>query len=107
VIWHTIGVHRIYCGECPTLRIEPISCVPSALEPAEFGVIYPAAASGAARLEESVTYDKLGNVKTRIDTAGRATTYDYDALNRLIKITDADNKLTQFEYNLRSQLTKV
>lgn len=70
-------------------------------------VIYPAAASGAARLEESVTYDKLGNVKTRIDTAGRATTYDYDALNRLIKITDADNKLTQFEYNLRSQLTKV
>ncbi|MGQ0541455.1 MAG: hypothetical protein ACT4O9_06350 [Blastocatellia bacterium] len=59
------------------------------------------------RLEESLTYDKVGNVKTRIDTAVRTTGYDYDTSNRLIKITDAASQLTQFEYNLRSQMTKV
>ncbi|HMS07953.1 MAG TPA: hypothetical protein PKE66_00600, partial [Pyrinomonadaceae bacterium] len=70
-------------------------------------IVYPAAVSGGARLEESFTYDTVGNLKTRVDTAGRTTSYDYDAANRLIKITDPTLKLTQFEYNLRSQLTKV
>ncbi len=70
-------------------------------------IIYPPATSGWARLEESMTYDKLGNVKTRVDTAGRTTSYDYDGASRLLKITDPLQQLTQFEYNLRSQMTKV
>ena len=70
-------------------------------------LVYPAAVSGGARLEESFTYDTVGNLKTRVDTAGRTTGFDYDTSNRLIKITDALNKQTNFEYNLRSQLTKV
>lgn len=70
-------------------------------------IIYPPAATGATRREEMLTYDKVGNVKTRVDTAGRTTGFDYDTSNRLIKITDPALKLTQFEYNLRSQLTKV
>lgn len=70
-------------------------------------VIFPPETSGATRLEELVTYDEVGNVKTRTDTGGRVTSYDYDTSNRLIKITDAALKATQFEYNPRSQLTKV
>jgi YD repeat-containing protein len=70
-------------------------------------VVFPPATTGATRLEESITYDKAGNVKTRVDTAGRTTSYDYDAIDRLFKITDPLLKLTQFEYNLRSHLTKV
>jgi RHS repeat-associated protein len=70
-------------------------------------VIYPPATSGGSRLEESLTYDKMGNIKTRIDTAGRTTTYDYDGADRLLKITDPLLKLTQFEYNSRSHMTKV
>ncbi len=53
------------------------------------------------------TYDAVGNVKTRVDTAGRTTFYDYDNADRLIKITDALTQITQFEYNARSQMTKV
>jgi len=70
-------------------------------------IIYPPADAGGARLEESIEYDAVGNVKKRIDTALRNTLYDYDNANRLQKITDADSKLTQFEYNVRSQMTKV
>ena len=69
--------------------------------------IYPAAATGAVRLQESVTYDTLGNVKTKTDTAGRVTNYDYDTAQRLTKTIDALNEMTQFEYNNRSQMTKV
>src|SRR5262249_39940210 len=69
--------------------------------------IYPPATTGATRLEESMTYDKMGSVKTRVDTAGRTTSYDYDTSNRLTKTTDALTHFTQFEYNARSQMTKV
>ena len=70
-------------------------------------VIYPAAVSGGTRLEETIEYDVVGNVKKRVDTALRQTLYDYDNANRLIKTTDAANQITQFEYNARSQMTKV
>ena len=70
-------------------------------------VIYPAASTGATRLEERIEYDSVGNVKKRIDTANRETVYEYDAGNRLQKITDADLKQTQIEYNARSQRTAV
>lgn len=37
---------------------------------------YPAASVGATRLEENLTYDQLGNLKTKVDTAGRTTIYE-------------------------------
>src|SRR5439155_24134306 len=52
-------------------------------------------------------YDVLGNMKTRSDTAGHTTSYDYDTSNRLTKITDALSHETNFTYNARSQTTKV
>lgn len=69
--------------------------------------VYPAATANATRLQESITYDTVGNVKTKTDTANRQTVYDYDTANRLIKTTDALGEITQFEYNQRSQMTKV
>lgn len=54
-----------------------------------------------------MTYDKNGNLKTKVDTGGRTTSYDYDTANRLTKITDALSNETQFTYNARSQMTKV
>lgn len=73
-------------------------------------IVYPPSTSGATRLEESFTYDKMGNVKTRVDTAGRTTSYTYDLASRLTTIAEDStslNQITQFEYNARSQMTKV
>lgn len=70
-------------------------------------VIYPPATTGATRLEERTEYDKVGNIKKRIDTASRETLFDYDAAHRLIKTTDASGQITHFEYNARSETTKV
>ena len=69
--------------------------------------IYPPSVVNATRLEELLTYNTVGKVKTRTDTAGRVTNYDYDTAHRLIKTTDALSQITQFEYNARSQMTKV
>ena len=70
-------------------------------------VIYPAASSGATRLEERFEYDKAGNRKKHIDTANREMLYAYDNAHRLVSTTDALNQVTRFEYNARSQMTKV
>ncbi|MBK8151184.1 MAG: RHS repeat protein [Acidobacteria bacterium] len=70
-------------------------------------VIYPAITSGGTRLDQRTEYDLVGNVKKRIDTAGRQTIYEYDNANRLISTTDAMAQVTHFEYNARSQMVKV
>ncbi len=70
-------------------------------------IIYPEPSAGAPRLEETLTFDAVGNIKTRVDTANRTTAYDYDSADRMIKITDALNNDTEFEYNARAQMTKV
>lgn len=70
-------------------------------------VKYPFPVAGGTRLEENFTYDLVGRPKTHIDTAGRATTYVYDDPNKKISITDPMSQVTQFEYNARSQVTKV
>jgi RHS repeat-associated protein len=69
--------------------------------------IYPAATTGATRLETRVEYNLVGKVKKQIDTAGRETVYDYDTAQRLIKVTDPALQITQYEYNARSQTTAV
>lgn len=70
-------------------------------------IVYPPAISGGSRLQATIEYDVVGNLKKKIDTAGRETTYLYDAANRLTRITDPALQATQFEYNARSQATKV
>lgn len=69
--------------------------------------IYPPAVPGGARLFESTTYDAIGNVTERIDTAGRASSFVYDDANRVVHTTDADNKSTDFEYDALSRMTAL
>ena len=70
-------------------------------------VVYPAASTGATRLEERYEYDAVGNVVKHIDTANRQTLYGYDSSHRLTSETDALNQVTRYEYNARSLRTKV
>ena len=70
-------------------------------------IIYPPATTGATRLQERAEYDTVGNLKKQIDTANRETLFYYDTAHRLIQITDPLNQETHFEYNARSERTKV
>lgn len=70
-------------------------------------IIYPAAATGATRLQQTIEYFATGTVKKKTDTAGRETAYLYDNANRLTTITDPAAKVTELEYNARSQTTGV
>jgi len=62
---------------------------------------------GNAGQQVGYTYDNNGNVKTRTDAAGHVTRYDYDALNRLVKVTAADNAMTIYAYNVAGNLDYV
>ena len=42
-----------------------------------------------ATFTERYTYDKVGNRKTATDHLGRSTGYEYDAFNRLVRVTNA------------------
>ncbi|MBW1928939.1 MAG: RHS domain-containing protein [Deltaproteobacteria bacterium] len=74
------------------------------------------------------TYDEAGNVVSETDEEGNVTTYEYDALNRLIKTTDpmggviertyddrgnliqlkdANGNITTYEYDRNNRLTRV
>ena len=51
-------------------------------------------------------YDEVGNVKRRVTPTGPAgpvvtavTSYDYDLLNRLVEVTDAENGVTTYAYD--------
>ena len=52
-------------------------------------------------------YDNNGNLKTRTDVAGRITSYDYDAQNRVTKMTAPDTGLTQYAYDTEGNLATV
>jgi RHS repeat-associated protein len=45
------------------------------------------------------TYDGNGNLQTRRDATGKLTRYDYDALNRLVKVTAPDTGTVQTVYD--------
>ena len=53
------------------------------------------------------TYDNNGNLKTATDAANRVTRYDYDAQNRLIKLTAPDNGVTEYKYDTEGNLQYV
>jgi RHS repeat-associated protein len=62
---------------------------------------------GNAGQQVGYTYDNNGNIKTRSDVAGHTTRYDYDALDRLVKVTAADNAVTTYVYNVEGNLDYV
>ena len=52
----------------------------------------------------SRTFDDAGNLATSTDEAGRTTSYEYDALNRLVKTIAPDNGETLRTYDNRDNL---
>ncbi|MBI1746582.1 MAG: hypothetical protein HYR55_08340, partial [Acidobacteria bacterium] len=52
-------------------------------------------------------YDATGNRVRLVDPQGGITSYDYDALNRLTRLTNRLNQTTRFTYDARSQRTQV
>ncbi len=66
-------------------------------------------ANPAAAQVSQYAYDNNGNQTTMTDPLARVTTNAYDALNRLIQVTDpnAPVGLTKYEYDAQDNLTKV
>ncbi|MFH1147589.1 MAG: right-handed parallel beta-helix repeat-containing protein [Pseudomonadota bacterium] len=64
---------------------------------------------GDAGVENSVesAYDLCGNVTGRTDSKGRTTHYEYDELNRLIRITRPENSATEYTYDDRDNVIAV
>lgn len=54
------------------------------------------------------TYDLDGNRSTFTNAAGHVTAFDlYDDVGRLLKMTDPNNLVTEFEYDPRGRLVKI
>jgi RHS repeat-associated protein len=53
------------------------------------------------------TYDNLGNLKKIKDANAHETTFDYDVLNRLWKVTNPLGKVTEFGYDALGNRTSV
>ena len=52
-------------------------------------------------------YDARGNRLTSVDALNHTTTYTYDSMNRLTRITAPDSTYTQFGYDYRGRRTSV
>ncbi len=55
----------------------------------------------------STVYDAAGNVVARTDPEGKITRFEYDALNRLVKVTDASGGMTERAYDARGNLASI
>jgi len=51
-------------------------------------------------------YDAAGNLQTKTDKEQKATSYEYDALNRLTKVTDGIGQ-TEYTYDNRDNLIAI
>ncbi|MFH1147302.1 MAG: RHS repeat-associated core domain-containing protein [Pseudomonadota bacterium] len=60
--------------------------------------------SGLEEYSTSFTYDTAGNLITKVDKEGKTTRYEYDQLNRLIKVTDPLQQETKYTYDDRNNL---
>ena len=63
--------------------------------------------TGNAGQQVGFGYDGNGNVKSRADAAGHTTVFDYDPLDRLIKVTASDGGITTYTYNSEGRLATV
>jgi len=63
--------------------------------------------SATKSLVSEYTYDKLDNLLTQKDPAGKINRYAYDAYNRNILFADAEEHPTQFRYDSRDNLIEL
>ncbi|MEW5801617.1 MAG: Ig-like domain-containing protein [bacterium] len=52
----------------------------------------------------SYAYDSTGNVTSKTDEEGNASRYEYDALDRIVKVTDSLGGITEYTYDDRGNL---
>jgi len=52
-------------------------------------------------------YGQVGNITSKLDEDNLETLYDYNLANKLAKVTYADGKTVEFEYNALKQLTEM
>ncbi|RKY39649.1 MAG: hypothetical protein DRP85_09635, partial [Candidatus Makaraimicrobium thalassicum] len=52
-------------------------------------------------------YDFAGNIISKVDPAGNETQLEYDEINRLVKITDAENGITEKTYDDRDNVLAI
>ena len=64
-------------------------------------------AAGTAAVTTTLTYDNNGNVLSSAAPLSRNTSDQYDALNRLTKITDPNAGISQFTYDANDNLATV
>lgn len=57
-------------------------------------------------VSDTTTYDAEGNKLTYTDRNGQVTTYEYDALNRLVNTIHPDNTSHSVEYDAAGRVTK-
>jgi RHS repeat-associated protein len=55
----------------------------------------------------SIANDAIGNVRSTTDSIGNTTSFDYDALNRQVKVTDAKGGITGTNYNAVGNVAKI
>jgi RHS repeat-associated protein len=65
------------------------------------------AAAGTAAVTTTYSYDPNGNETGIAAPLGRNSANSYDALNRILHVTDPANGLTQFSYDTNSELVSV
>jgi RHS repeat-associated protein len=63
--------------------------------------------AGTSAVTTTLTYDNNGNVLSSAAPLSRNTADQYDALNRLTKITDPNSGVTQFTYDANDNLATV
>src|SRR5207249_8864140 len=69
-------------------------------------ITYPATATQPATTMQYI-YDGMGRVLTSQDQGGNITTKTYDAVGRLVSVTDAitpTGNITQYQYDLNGNL---
>ena len=66
-----------------------------------------APASADTNVTTTYTHDLVGNLLTLTDATGHASTFTYDALNRLTRSEDAAQQVTTYTYDANGNLTTL
>ena len=72
-----------------------------------YGRIFKVAVTSPLSDVVKYTYDKVGNVISKLDEDNLETLYSYNYANKLEKISYADGKTVEFTYNALKQLAEM
>ena len=105
--WRTIEGAQECVEEGPVWTDNPVATQSGYVDYDELN--RPRASRGNNGQNVKYTYDLNGNIRTVTDSQGRVTTLGYDALDRLVYSIDPVNapNATWFEYDAADRITKV